>query len=91
VVHKSRGSSWKDQIITEDPSQESEEVQSVKRQPNWKKEVKADILEVIEKQKVSCVEDLTSELDHLRPIIDGCLNELKEESVLVEKSKGVNQ
>jgi hypothetical protein len=90
-MHKSRESSWKDQIITEDPSQESEAIKTVKRQPNWKKEVKADILEVIEKQKVSCVEDLTSELDHLQPVIDGCLNELKEEDVLIEKSKGVNQ
>lgn len=86
-----RSSSWKDNIITEDPEQESEEIKSVKRQPNWKKEVKADIIELIEKEKVSCVEDLSSELHHLRPIIDKCLNELKEEGVLVETAKGVNQ
>jgi len=81
VVHKSRGSSWKDNIITEDPSQ-SEEVQSVKRQPNWKKEVKADIIELVEKDRVTCVEDLTSELDHGCWLIEDCLEELREENVL---------
>lgn len=82
MVHKSRGSSWKDNIITQDPEQESEEIQSVKRQPNWKKEVKADIIELVEKEKVTCLEDVTSELDHGRWLIEDCLKELREENVL---------
>lgn len=83
-----RSSSWKDQIISEDPSQDSPEIQEVKRQPNWRKEVKADILELVDKESISSFDELDNELDYLRPTIQKCLKELVNEGVIeVDKNE----
>ena len=75
----------KDNIITQDPSQESPEIKQVKHQPNYKKEIKANIIDLVENRKITSLEQITKEIDYGRWLIKDCLKELKEENVLEER------
>lgn len=82
--HKMRGRDWKDEIVTELP--ELEDAESLEDQPVFRKELKADILEVISDLGKRRKKLIFERLPYEDALIEDGLNDLVEEGVLeVEK------
>ena len=86
-MHNSNKSSWKDNIITENPENDSNDKTAKEDQPVWKKELKADIVEIIGYKEIENLEQLQKELDYGKWLIKTCLKELKHEQVIEVEQK----